>query len=375
MLLPNGFRPDPRVLYEARSLVNNGFKVKILAWDRNRNLPKREYRQGIIVERIQIGIPFIKVNNPLLLLLLFWLKVLFKVLKFNFSVIHCHDFNTLPIGFTIGKLRRKKIIFDAHESYSEMHKGNLSNFIIKIISLLEKILIRHIDCLITVGEILEAEYKKRGAKRTAVVGNWKSISEFKMSENKVKSHKRDFGIPHKKVVISFYGYLHRDRKVLPLIEAVKRCNYVFLLLAGRGVLEDIIKERVKDLDNVLYIGPYTAERIPTLANISDVIYYGLDDSNPNAKYSAPNKLFEALAAGKGVITGNHGEIAKIVREENCGLVVDDITPSNLIRAFDLIRQNGVLKKYQTNALAAAQKKYNWANAERTLLNIYENLIQ
>lgn len=42
MLLSNGFRPDPRVYQEAVTLVKNGFKVTIYAWDRERNLERKE---------------------------------------------------------------------------------------------------------------------------------------------------------------------------------------------------------------------------------------------------------------------------------------------------------------------------------------------
>jgi hypothetical protein len=50
-------------------------------------------------------------------------------------------------------------------------------------------------------------------------------------------------------------------------------------------------------------------RIPLYTAMWDVIYYGLDASNPNARYSAPNKLFEALAAGRAVLCNDCGEVA------------------------------------------------------------------
>jgi len=54
------------------------------------------------------------------------------------------------------------------------------------------------------------------------------------------------------------------------------------------------------------------------------VYYGFDPNNPNARFSAPNKLFEALAAGKPLVTGDFGEIGEVVRESECGVILPKI---------------------------------------------------
>jgi hypothetical protein len=40
--------------------------------------------------------------------------------------------------------------------------------------------------------------------------------------------------------------------------------------------------------------------------ISDIVFYEFDSKNPNSKYNAPNKVFEALAAGEAALTGDVG---------------------------------------------------------------------
>ena len=42
MLLSNAFRPDPRVLKEARSLAEAGYEVTVIAWDREGKYPAAE---------------------------------------------------------------------------------------------------------------------------------------------------------------------------------------------------------------------------------------------------------------------------------------------------------------------------------------------
>lgn len=373
MLLANGFDPDPRVYQEAKSLVRNDFEVTIIAWDREIKWPKLERRDGITIERSHIKSTYRRGSIQFLFLFLFWVDAALRLMKKDFDIIHCHDFNTLPIGFILGKLWRKRIIFDAHESYSDMLVDNVLGLIKRITFIVENILIRHVDLLITVGELLESEYKRRGAKKTCVIGNWKSIEDFKIPEEEIYQEKKRLHIPDK-LIVSFMGLLNKDRKILPLIDAVKKNKDVFLILAGEGPFEKAIRGEIKDCKNIIFLGAYEPEEIPLHVSLCDVLYYVLDKRNSNAKYSAPNKLFEALAAGKAIITGNHGEIARIVREENCGIIFDDICPERINEAFDMLRYDGKLDNYKTNALLAAKRKYNWEKAEQRLLDIYREVL-
>ena len=51
MLLSNSFARDPRVYYEAASLVKAGHKVTVLAWDKEGDSPATEVRDGINIFR------------------------------------------------------------------------------------------------------------------------------------------------------------------------------------------------------------------------------------------------------------------------------------------------------------------------------------
>ena len=373
MLLANEFNPDPRVHQEAKSLVKNGFKVTIIAWDREVKWQKFETIDGIKVERSHIKSFYRRGTSQFLFLFLFWIDTIQRVIRKDFDFIHCHDFNTLPIGFILGKLRRKKIIFDAHESYSDMLGDNVSVSIKKVIFIIEKILIRHVDLLITVGEILKNEYEKRGAKKTCVVGNWKDSREFQVSQKELLEEQRRLKIPKDRLIILFKGLLNKDRVIFPLIEAVKRTPELFLLLAGKGELESRIKSEIKNSSNIIFLGEYSQQEIPLYTLLCDVVYYVIEPKNPNGKYSAPNSLFEVLVCGKAIMTGNQGEIAKIVREESCGVILNDISPEKIAKIFNTFRDDRLLDNYKMNALSAAREKYNWERGEKILLDTYSKI--
>ncbi len=373
MLLPNGFDPDPRVHNEARSLVEAGYLVTILCWDRDVKYKEHEDIDGIRIERIFVSSSYGRGSSQLRYLWRFWKEAYQRALIKTPDVIHAHDFNTLPLGYWLGKRLKIPVIFDAHESYHEMLADNVHPVIKWTIARIERFLIKRIDLLITVGSILEEEYKRRGAKRTIVIGNWKRLEDFRFSEAEIKNARKELGIPENCLIISFIGYLLPSRGLLTLIEAVRSDKEVFLVIGGKGPLEDKISEAIKNADNIRYLGYTVPDKIPLITSVSDVIYYGFKNNLGNNKYSAPNKLFEALAAGKAILTCNNGEIARIVKEEKCGIRLNKFSKETLLDSFKKLRNVNLINTYKDNAHQAGINKYNWSNAEKTLLGVYDKI--
>ena len=371
MLLSNEFAPDPRVYNEAQALVENGFDIRIIAWDRKKAGSKFENYDGMNVERLQITSTYGGGIKQLPQMFHFWLAAFQRILASNFNLVHCHDFDTLMPGFFAGKLRGKKVIFDAHESYADMLLvSSTSQIASRLIRLTERFLIRHVDALITVGETLRQEYVKLGAKKNYLVGNWKRPTDFEFPIDKIQSERERLGIAHR-FAVSYIGRLNNDRPVLQLIEAVKQnSDSVFLILAGAGTLEDRIVRTIRGCENIRFLGFLSPKDVSLYTAISDVVYYGMYLDNANAKFSAPNKLFEALAAGKAVITTNIGEVGKIVKEEGCGIVLDQPTVEAICEALHCMCRYQTLERFQQNAMAAGKTKYNWESAKQELLEAY-----
>jgi len=370
MLVPNGLNPDPRVCQEAKSLASHGYRVTIIGWDRTGELaPEEELAPGVHVRRIGVKSSYGLGNRQLLLLPLFWLGAFRLAWRLQFDTVHCHDFPTLPLGFLIARLRRKPVVFDAHESYHEMLKDNVSPFIKRVIARVERFFVRRLSLLITVGGILEAEYRRRGARRTVVVGNWKRPSEFGFRPEVVREHRRKLRL-NGRVVIAFIGFLNQERSIVQLLDAVRESRAVTLLIGGKGELVKEVEAASESADNIRFLGYVPPDEIPLHTAACDAVYYGLDGSNTNHRYSAPNKLFEALAAGKAMLCTDHGEVARIVREKGCGIIMDDTTPESFSQALERLSNRPALRQYQANARSAGRREFRWEVAERTLVAAY-----
>jgi glycosyltransferase involved in cell wall biosynthesis len=106
---------------------------------------------------------------------------------------------------------------------------------------------------------------------------------------------------------------------------------------------------------------------------SDVVYYGLRAEFPNNRYSSPNALYAALAAGRPILTTDVGEICKVVEAEECGIVLPEPTTEAIAESLGRLRKPEVWGAMARNAQRAAENKYNWSVAESTLLATFSEM--
>jgi len=162
MLLTNAYDPDPRVRQEALALIGMGCRVRLLAWDRDLRSAPVQVMEGVEIERVFLASAHGRGTTQLFFYAWLYLKMLWRGLRTSFDVVHCHDLDTLPLGFLMGKLKRKPIVYDAHESFPDMLDGSVHPAVRRGLVHLENFLIRRVDLLITVGEKLRRHFEERG---------------------------------------------------------------------------------------------------------------------------------------------------------------------------------------------------------------------
>ena len=117
---------------------------------------------------------------------------------------------------------------------------------------------------------------------------------------------------------------------------------------------------------------YSAGASDRLAATCDVIHYGSDKTNPNARCSAPNKLYEAIAAGKPLLCGDFGELSEIVRNQQCGILCDTSTPEGVAARLSKLLSREELVAMGRRA-GALQDTMSRSAADRYLLDAYARL--
>jgi glycosyltransferase involved in cell wall biosynthesis len=374
MLLTNAYDPDPRVRQEALALLEMGCRVRLLAWDRDLKSPATELMEGVEVERVFLPSRHGRGATQIFFYAWLYCKMLWRGWRTRFDAVHCHDLDTLPLGFILGKLKRKPVVYDAHESFPDMLEGNVPAAILKGLIHLENFLIRRIDLLITVGEKLRRHFEERGASHSVVVGNWKRLEEYaRTTEQNIEVRQR-CGVPAEALTAVCITHLFPDRKIEELLTAVDASPNVYLIIGGKGGLQQFVAERAAANPRIRWVGFVSGKDIPAYTCASDVVFYGFDPENPNARFSAPNKLFEALAAGRPLITGDFGEIADTVRQASCGIVLSEYDVEEIRKAFAAFEDSYLRSRMSANALQFGRTGMNWAVGAGILHREYSALL-
>ncbi len=128
----------------------------------------------------------------------------------------------------------------------------------------------------------------------------------------------------------------------------------------------------REHSNIAYLGRVPPEGVPLVTAACDVVYYGLDTTNPNLHYSAPNKLYEAIAAGKPLVAGDFGEVGQTIRQSSCGILADTSTADGVRAAMEQIADASA----RARLAAAAAKLQSFVSlrlAQEALLAAYDGL--
>ncbi|AMM53541.1 glycosyltransferase family 4 protein [Pyrococcus kukulkanii] len=373
MTVTNPFKPDPRVYKEAKSLVNAGHEVIVLAWDREGKYPKEETVEGIKVVRFG---PRSRYGNFLdfpLKLPLFYLKALLFLLRGDFDAIHTHDFDTALLGFVLKYLKGRKWVYDVHDLYytffevegkSTLFSRPLAEVIKRIDVFFAKWSDRLIVATQSIGgrhEGLREYYIRRGigAEKITTIWNAPALAQFDAQKKLPKKSRGGF-------VIGFIGTIRTISNFIPLFEAVKTLDFpVRLLFVGGGKsldeLKKIVMEKYSEL-NVEFTGSVPYYRIQEYYRECNAIY-SVYPYRENTRRAIAIKVFEATSLGIPVIVNSDTLMEDFVEEYRCG-VATSLSLGDVKRALISISKIKFNPKY-------ILKKWNWRRESEKLERIYK----
>lgn len=371
MLLSNAFPPDPRPYREALALVRAGYQVTILCWDRGEGLPLSETLDGIKIERIRLRSTHGRGSTQAFFLPILWMKMVTLLFRKGPDILYCHDFDTLPAGLFARMLSPwKKVIFDSHEVFSRMLGSNVSAPLKRFVAWLEKKLVPMADHVVVTCPAMKRFYEPYGVKAMTEIGSWKDPEDYCFPAGILEEEKEKLGI-RGQLVIAYIAQLGPDRIIAPLLAAVSKDPGLFLIVGGTGVQQGLVEKAAAMAPNIRYLGYVKEDKVRFYTALADVIYYGYDKFAGMAECNSPNKLFEALAAGKAFLGGDFGQMGEVLKEESCGIVLNEFTEQSIGEALSRLKGKEILSAFQKNAKAAALRKYNWGTVERSLFSVLE----
>ena len=367
MLLANPFDNDPRVYNEAKTIISAGHRVTVLAWDKTKSYQKREKKEDIEIIRSYNTRLMDIMPYDIFKLHLWWNKGFNDSLDFlkenSFDVIHCHDLSSLPIGIKLKKKFGLPLIYDAHEIWGYMVEKDVPWWRYYIWK--EKKLLKNVDHLIVTNNSRKKFYISKISCPVSVIDNYKNLVS-----NKLTKPPND---GKKKLTILYIGGFIEKRFLLELIDVVGKIDNVKLRIGGRGKLYRKIEEKVKLHKNVEFLGTVPSEKVISFTVNSDVVFCMIAPHDKNDITASTNKQFEAMVAGRPIITSNGTYSGEFTKNLEVGLSIP-YSKKSLEKAIINIRDNIELRdKLGKNAFYHAIKNYNWKKQERKIVEIYKNI--
>jgi len=373
MFVANPFTNDPRVYAEAKSLVQAGGRVTVVAWDSKRENPPRQNWDGIDIVRVSTRLsPKYGAASWLwngLNLLLWWRQAYRRALLLNksllFDVIHCHDFDTLAIGTMLKRKLKIPLIYDAHEIYGYMMARTFPLRVASIFLWLEKRLVTKTDRIINVHEAQKRYFSTITDRPISIIMNCKPLQsmEYQPADNEGN------------FTVLYIGVLYKGRATPMLVQAVKRLPGVHCIIGGIGHPDYVqaLKEECSRISNVTFLGRVPLDEVMPMTRKSDCVFLMLDPADLNNSIGLGNKQFEAMVCGRPIICAKGTYSGELTEREEVGLAVE-YTEEALKQAIIKLRDNpGLREKLGRNALEAAIAKYNWQKEEVKLLELYKSL--
>jgi glycosyltransferase involved in cell wall biosynthesis len=373
MFVSNAFVSDPRVYAEAKSLIEAGYEVTVVAWDRDKQNSSRGNCDGIDVLRLKtrllpkrhnVGSPFWVGPN-----LLLWQRQAYRrALEMNrekhLDIIHCHDLDTLAIGTRLKRRLHLPLIYDAHEIYAYMVTKAVPRWMARMLLWLEKRWAMKADRIINVGEAQKRYFESITEKPVTMIMNCKPLqsTEYRPPDNE-------------NFTILYIGGLGEGRAILMLIQAVKELPGARCLIGGIGAPSYVatVKEECSKTSNATFLGRIPFDEVIPMTMKADVVFCMFDPGNPNNVMGTPNKLFEALVCGRPIVCTKGTYSGELVEQEEVGLAVE-YNEQGLREAITKLRDTPILReKLGRNALKAAISKYNWQKQEEKLLELYRSI--
>jgi glycosyltransferase involved in cell wall biosynthesis len=303
----------------------------------------------------------------------FNIRLFFYLLFHRFSLLVSNDLDTLLPNYLISKLKGLPLVYDTHEYFTGVPELQNRHLVRGIWHSIEKSIFPHLNNIITVSDSIAVQYEKEYKKQLLTVRN---CSRNSTGINPYTREELGLNPGHLVLILQGTG-INTDRGGEELIAAVNRTENVVLLIVGGG---DIIEKLLRFVsesglgDRVKFFPKMEWNELMRFTKSADAGLCIDKDTNPNYRFSLPNKLFDYISAGIPVIASDLPETGKIINENGLGIIINQVTPEELSDAFIKLKNNpDLLRELKRNAVAAAEK-VNWETESEKVIEFYKKVL-
>lgn len=214
----------------------------------------------------------------------------------------------------------------------------------EILRFLRNLSLQYSQTSVVLGEKMAQYLEREGIKRgnIAVINNWSVGDGISPIDREQNTLRQEWGLKGK-FVIGYSGNMGRVHDFETIIAAVRRLSEktrdIIFIFIGGGAKQSLIEKELAALPNVLFKPYQPLNRLSQSLSVADVHLVSLLPAMEGKVI--PSKFYGIAAAGRpAVFVGDpEGDIARIIREEDCGYVVPSGQVESLVACLDNASKN------------------------------------
>ena len=352
----NDLASDQRVFRVSQTLVEAGYQITLLG---RRLSHSPEFKPPYKVKRFKLlfnkGARFYACYN---------LRLFFYLLCHKFDAVLANDLDTLTASFLASKIKRKLLIYDSHEYFTEVPELIGRNFQKNTWLWLEKLMLPKIKHAITVSPSIADAYQNKYG------------TDFKVVRN--LPFKREVAQNKRKKVLIYQGALNMGRGIELMIQTMPYLPDYKLWIAGAGDIEEKLKELVYVLGlekQVVFLGRLPMEQLH-YKTVQAMLGLSLEENlGLNYYFALPNKLFDYVQAEVPVIVADLPEMRALAEQYGMGEVLMERTPKALATLVNKMAANEETYHVYVEKTRKAATQLNWEHEKPAFLNLIKQAFE
>ncbi len=196
-----------------------------------------------------------------------------------------------------------------------------------------------------------------------------------ISKKEKKDLRKALNLPEEKFIVTYTGKVNvKQKEIILLVETAKKIRDVlFVFVGGRVEPVKTLREKYKNIENVLFKGYSPPSQVHKYQMASDVLVLFYTKDIPTFDVCSPSKLFEYMASGTPIIAVNSKSICEIIKDGENGLIVEAENIDDLIKKINILKENRALaEKLSTKALKDVNN-YTFEKRSKAILQKIEEL--
>lgn len=362
----NDLVTDQRVHKVCASLQEMGYDVTLVGRRQRKSMPLtgrtyKTHRMFLLFEKGPLFYGF------------FQLRLLLFLLFRRADVLVSNDLDTLWPNHLAAKLKGAKLVYDAHEIFTEVPELTENPGKKKIWKRLERRLLPKLKYMFTVNDSIAGWYEKEYGIRPLVVRNMPPYRPAEVLE----LSKTELGLPEDKKIILLQGAgINIQRGAEEAVQAMEFVEGAILLIIGSGDVVPLLKEMVAEKklgDRVRFIAKQPLEKLRAYTRLAHVGLTLDKDTNINYRFSLPNKVFDYIHAGVPVLASNLVEVRRIVEGYDVGRIAESHDPQVIAKTLNEMLASSRWSEWVSNARKAAPELC-WQQEETQLKKVYVSFL-